>query len=148
MVRVHTTKPVAVAGQHPNLFTAIVLPNPVITALPAESDIPDWYFEEFLHPAPKGLEREQLPPQVYEKLYAMSPISHAGDVKTPVMLFLGLDDHRVSNTHGMAFYHALKAQGKEVDVLTFPGQGHGIDGVEEARAVFDLALEWYAKWCQ
>ncbi|KAI0028785.1 Alpha/Beta hydrolase protein [Vararia minispora EC-137] len=133
-------------GRYPDVFSAAVLSNPVITALPAESDIPDWYFEEFLPQPPSALSREQIPPELYRTLFGMSPISHAENVKTPVMLFLGLSDHRVSNTHGMALYHALRAQGKTVDLLTFPGQGHRIDGVEEAKAAFDAASTWYTKW--
>jgi dipeptidyl aminopeptidase/acylaminoacyl peptidase len=128
------------------LFTAAVLLNPVITALPAESDIPDWYFDEFMHAGPKqgDLEREQMPPEIYKALYAMSPISHIGTAQTPVRLLLGLSDTRVSNTHGMALYHALKAQRKEVDLLVFPGQGHVIDGVKEHWASYNAMLEWFA----
>jgi dipeptidyl aminopeptidase/acylaminoacyl peptidase len=129
------------------LFTAAVLSNPVITALPADSDIPDWYFDEFLLTGPKqgDLEREQMPPELYNTLYAMSPISHIGTAQTPVRLLLGLSDTRVSNTHGMALYHALKAQRKEVDLLVFPGQGHAIDGIKEGLAAHNAAVEWFAK---
>jgi len=122
-----------------------VLPNPVITSLVHESDIPDWYFEEFLRPGPPLLDRLQLPPSLYETLYAASPIAHVGHVKAPVLLLLGSADHRVSNCHGRAFYHALKARASEVGMYVFPGQGHGIDGVEEARAVFEATLGWFTK---
>lgn len=71
----------------------------------------------------------------------MTPIAHVQNVKARVRLLLGLDDHRVSNNHGMAFYGALKAQGKEVDILTFPGYAHGIDGVEETAVWVKAALE-------
>ncbi|VDC02763.1 unnamed protein product [Peniophora sp. CBMAI 1063] len=128
-------------GQHPDLFSGAVLSNPVITPLPSESDIPDWYFAEFLKDLPSALDQSELAPALYEKLFPMTPIAHVRNVKARVRLLLGLEDHRVSNNHGMAFYGALKAQGKDVDILTFPGYAHGIDGVEETAVWVKAALE-------
>ncbi|KZV61022.1 alpha/beta-hydrolase [Peniophora sp. CONT] len=128
-------------GQHPDLFSGAILSNPVITPLPSETDIPDWYFTEFLQDLPSAFAQSELAPALYEKLFPMTPIAHVQNVKARVRLLLGLDDHRVSNNHGMAFYGALKAQGKDVDILTFPGSAHGIDGVEETAVWVKAALE-------
>ncbi|EIM89069.1 alpha/beta-hydrolase [Stereum hirsutum FP-91666 SS1] len=130
-------------GQYPDFFSAGVLLNPVITPEPSYSDIPDWYFEEFgVHFDAKTL----LTPSTYEKLWPMSAISHVDKVKAPVLLLMGLDDRRVANTHGRAFYHALKGRGMEVEMLEFKGEAHPIDGVEAARVCWEAEVDWFERF--
>ncbi|KAI0068405.1 alpha/beta-hydrolase [Artomyces pyxidatus] len=130
-------------GQYPDTFSAVVLRNPVISSQPASTDIPDWYFWEF--GVTPSLETEQMTPDLYAKLYPTSPVAHVEKVKAPVLLLLGLDDQRVVNVQGKTFYHALKGQGKEVDMLVFKGEGHPLDGVEAARVGWEATVDWFAK---
>ncbi|KAI0321752.1 Alpha/Beta hydrolase protein [Amylostereum chailletii] len=132
-------------GQHPDVFSAAVLSNPVITAIPGDTDIPDWYWAEFIPRDIPALTKEQFTPALYEEIYAMSPIAHVGNVKVPILLLIGLADRRVANTHGLAFYHALKAQGKEVAMLCFEGENHSLSGVECQKTHVCAAVDWFAK---
>ncbi|KAA1474992.1 alpha/beta-hydrolase [Dentipellis sp. KUC8613] len=128
-------------GQYPDLFGAAVLRNPVITgASPASTDIPDWYFWEFGIPYPPGT---QATPDLYRKLWDMSPIAHAAKVKAPVLLHIGDSDRRVVNVQGKTFYHVLKARRVKTEMLEFKGEGHPLEGVEAARVSWESTVDWF-----
>lgn len=105
------------------------------------SDIPDWYYEE------SGLSfaaASLVTPEVYEKLFKMSPIAYVDAVKTPVTILVGEKDQRVAPTQGRNYYHALKARGRKVDLFCLKHDIHSLDSVEgqlvsyeAARALFD-----------
>jgi acylaminoacyl-peptidase len=125
------------------MFSAAVLRNPVICSQPASTDIPDWYFSEFgVQPS---VESEQMPPALYAQLYPSSPIAHVRNVTVPVLLLLGLEDRRVVNVQGRTFFHALKGLGKKVELLTFDGEGHSLDGIEAARVGWEVTVDWFDK---
>ncbi|KAG9308650.1 Alpha/Beta hydrolase protein [Chiua virens] len=124
-------------GQHPDVFSAAVLRNPVISAGElCASDINDWAFREF------GL------PIASPNLYAASPIAHVDRVKAPVLLLLGEDDLRVPPTQGRGYYHVLKGRGRVVEMLVFPKETHPIDGVEAARVSFEAGRDWFRAFTQ
>ncbi|KAH0833856.1 Alpha/Beta hydrolase protein [Lanmaoa asiatica] len=128
-------------GQHPDVFSAAVMRNPVISAGElCASDISDWPFREF------GLQSEAgtyVTPDSFATLYAASPIAHANRVKTPVLIMLGEDDLRVPPTQGKGYYHVLKGKGRVVEMLVFPKETHPIDGVEAARVSFEAGRDWF-----
>ena len=120
-----------------------MLRNPVICSQPASTDIPDWYMSEFgVQPS---VESEQMPPALYAQLYPSSPIAHVRSVRAPVLLLLGVEDRRVVNVQGKTFYHALRGLGKRVELLTFEGEGHALDGVEAARVGWEATIDWFGK---
>jgi dipeptidyl aminopeptidase/acylaminoacyl peptidase len=129
-----------VIGQFPDFFSAAVIRNPVISCGEISStDIPDWYLEEF------GMSFEEttiLTPEVFARLYRVSPISHVDSVRAPVLLLLGSEDKRVANTQGMNYYHALKGRRKDVEMLCFPKDSHPLDGVEAAKVGWEAARDW------
>ena len=132
-----------VVGQYPDMFTAAVLRNPVIVSQPSSTDIPDWYFSEFgVRPS---VESEQMPPALYAQLYPSSPIAHVRNVRAPVLLLLGTEDRRVVNVQGKAFFHALRALGREVELLSFEGEGHALDGVEATRVGWEATVDWFGR---
>ncbi|KAH9053329.1 alpha/beta-hydrolase [Lactarius vividus] len=130
-------------GQYPDTFTAAVLRNPVISSQPSSTDIPDWYFSEFgVRPS---VEAEQMPPGLYAQLYLASPIAHVRNVRAPVLLLIGTEDRRVVNVQGKAFFHALRALGREVELLAFEGEGHALDGVEATRVGWEATVDWFGR---
>jgi len=133
-----------VIGQYPDTFSAAVLRNPVISSQPASTDIPDWYFSEF-GVRPSTTESEQMTPEIYAQLYPTSPIAHVRNVQAPVLLLLGLEDRRVVNVQGRTLFHALRGLGKKVNLLTFEGEGHSLDGVETARVGWEATVDWFEK---
>ena len=55
-----------------------------------------------------------------------SPITHAANVTSPVLLMHGASDTRVPQEQSVEFYRALKDFGKEVSFVRFPREGHGL----------------------
>jgi dipeptidyl aminopeptidase/acylaminoacyl peptidase len=115
----------------------------VICSQPASTDIPDWYFYEFgVRPS---TESEQMTPELYAQLYPSSPIAHVRKVEAPVLLLLGTEDRRVVNVQGKTLFHALRGLGKKVELLTFEGEGHPLDGIEAARVGWEATVDWFDK---
>ncbi|KAG1810395.1 Alpha/Beta hydrolase protein [Suillus plorans] len=161
-------------GQHPTLFNAASLRNPVISAgeFATGTDIPDWVYSEFgvsstdsdsdSYTSPtSNLLTSPTPtlplmtPKTYNTLFTASPIAHVDNITAPVLILIGEDDLRVVPGQGIGFYHAIKGRGEvrtgtekettkgTVEVLSFPGESHGIDGVEAARVSFEATRDWF-----
>jgi dipeptidyl aminopeptidase/acylaminoacyl peptidase len=99
------------------------------------TDIPD---EEFhVH----ALER---PWDDWQKMLERSPITHAGNCKTPLLILHGKEDPRVSPTQSRELYRHLKLRSQApVRLVLYPGEGHGN---RRAASRFDYALrslEWF-----
>jgi dipeptidyl aminopeptidase/acylaminoacyl peptidase len=91
------------------------------------------------------VECDEMPPELYARLYPSSPIAHVRSVRAPVLLLLGTEDRRVVNVQGKAFFHALRALGREVELLTFEGEGHALDGVEATRVGWEAIVDWFGR---
>lgn len=130
-----------VIGQHPDVFSAAVIRNPVISCGEiSTTDIPDWYFDEFGLPyQPTTI----VTPAIYTKLFTASPISYVDNVRARVLLHMGEVDLRVAPTNTLTFYHALKGRGKTVDLFTFPKDSHPLEGVETSRICWESGRDWF-----
>jgi dipeptidyl aminopeptidase/acylaminoacyl peptidase len=135
---------VLVIGQYCNFFSAAVMRNPVINvgSMFATSDIPDWCTVECGIPYAPDL---VVIPTVYKQLYEASPIAHIANVRAPVLLLIGDVDQRVPPSQGRDYYHALKARGREVEMLWFPENNHALDKVEAERVGWEAQWEWFDK---
>jgi dipeptidyl aminopeptidase/acylaminoacyl peptidase len=58
-------------------------------------------------------------------LRALSPITYAGNVKTPTLFVHGEGDMRVPIEEGEQMYTALKKQHVEAKFIRYPGNYHG-----------------------
>ncbi|MCG6961692.1 MAG: S9 family peptidase [Acidobacteria bacterium] len=64
-----------------------------------------------------------------EKLFAgHSPIYHADRIHTPLLLLHGEADVNVPESESEELYTALRTLGRDVELVTFPGEDHGIAG--------------------
>ncbi|KAG6871447.1 hypothetical protein C0995_004460 [Termitomyces sp. Mi166 len=156
-------------GQYPEMFSAAVTRNPVMSAGEISStDIPDWYFAEFgesypVHSSPSIVELEQNPPheaakqppplvtpEMYARVYRASPIAHIDNVHASVLLMIGAADLRVAPTQGIEYYHALKQRAREgtrIEMLIFEGESHPLEGVEASRIGWQAARDFF-KWAE
>lgn len=136
-----TDRSAKVIGQFPDVFSGAVLRNPVISLGEISySDIPDWYFEESGVPySPKSI----VTPDIYKKVFDMSPIAHVDAVQTPVVLLIGEKDQRVATTQGKNYYHALKGRGKDVQMLCFKDDIHPIDSVDGLRVTYEASKKLF-----
>ncbi|KAJ6483537.1 Alpha/Beta hydrolase protein [Mycena vitilis] len=155
-------------GQFPDVFTAAVIRNPVISTDPLSSDIPDWYFNEWdidypIYSSPEGFpirveqdNNHALPPRrtpsESQRIFASSPIAYVDAVKANVLLHLGGSDLRVTPTHGLEYYHALKGRTRNerpeqgVEMHWFEKEGHSLDGMETSRVLAETTREWFNKY--
>ncbi len=81
-------------------------------------------------------------------LYAdKSPLYHADRVTTPLLLLHGADDANVPPGESEQFFTALRVLGRDVELVRFAGEGHGISGTWRNRVAHrTMMLEWYDRW--
>jgi dipeptidyl aminopeptidase/acylaminoacyl peptidase len=73
-----------------------------------------------------------------------SPVRFAANCHTPVLVLHGEADPRVPLSQGQEFYHALRFNGREAAMVTYPREPHIF--TEREHQVDSLAreLEWFA----
>ncbi len=79
-----------------------------------------------------------------EEYFRRSPLSLAGNVKTPTMLLTGEEDHRTPMSNSEEFYMALKLQEIETALVRIPGASHHITD-KPSGLVYKVAaiLSWF-----
>lgn len=60
-----------------------------------------------------------------ERLMAISPLFHAGNIVKPLLVVQGANDPRVLQVESDEIVAAVKANGVPVDYVVFPDEGHG-----------------------
>lgn len=75
---------------------------------------------------------------------ARSPLEHAERLRTPTIIFQGLDDRIVPPTQSEALVAALEANGVPYAYLTFEGEGHVFRRAETITRATDAELAFYA----
>ncbi|KAJ7302152.1 Alpha/Beta hydrolase protein [Mycena albidolilacea] len=153
-------------GQFPDVFTAAVIRNPVISTDPMSSDIPDWYFNEWnidypIYSSPQGYPEaadgtRTLPPRRTPaeslRIFSSAPLAYVDAVTAHVLLHMGGGDLRVTPTHGLDYYHALKGNARnkrpeqDIEMHWFEKEGHSLDGVETSRIVSQTSRDWFNKY--
>ncbi len=58
-----------------------------------------------------------------------SALTHAPKVTAPFLIMHGTADPTVGFINGLAFYHALRYNGKKAVLLAYPNEGHGLRGL-------------------
>ena len=62
-----------------------------------------------------------------------APLAYVDAVRTPLQVHIGLRDRRVAPDQGKAYFHALRARGKDAEMLCFKEDMHGMETVEGSR---------------
>jgi dipeptidyl aminopeptidase/acylaminoacyl peptidase len=83
-------------------------------------------------------------PEAYRKA---SPLYHLGRVRTPTLIHVGGADPRVPSAHSRALYRALRHYLKvPVELVVYPGEGHGLSTRENRLAKMKWDLAWFDKY--
>jgi dipeptidyl aminopeptidase/acylaminoacyl peptidase len=81
-----------------------------------------------------------------ESYAAHSPLTHAAQVTTPLLLQHGERDPRVPISGAWKFFRALQALGKTVEFDIYPRGGHVLYEPMLQREQMRRNLEWFQKW--
>jgi dipeptidyl aminopeptidase/acylaminoacyl peptidase len=75
-----------------------------------------------------------------DHLLSRSPVTHADQIRAPLMVVQGANDPRVPQSESDQIVQRLRARGVEVRYLVFPDEGHGFTKREnQAKAYTDLS---------
>ena len=100
-------------------FKAAVVAKPVMNWI-SKTLVADNYY---------GYANSRYPGQPWENFegyWKFSPISLVGNVETPTMVMVGLNDLRTPPSEAKQLYHALKLRKIETVLVEIPGASHGI----------------------
>lgn len=100
-------------------FEAAVVAKPVVNWI-SKTLVADNYF---------GYANSRYPGQPWENFegyWKFSPLSLVGNVTTPTMVLVGMDDLRTPPSEAKQLYHALKLRKVETVLVEIPGASHGI----------------------
>nr|WP_299382566.1 S9 family peptidase [Allomuricauda sp.] len=102
-----------------NRFEAAVVAKPVMNWI-SKTLVADNYFNYFNYRYPGQ------PWENFEGYWKFSPISLVGNVQTPTMVMVGMNDLRTPPSEAKQLYHALKLRKIETVLVEIPGASHGI----------------------
>lgn len=76
-----------------------------------------------------------------------SPLFHADQVNTPLLLLHGDQDGNVPSGESEQMFTALRLLGKPAELVTFPGEDHGLRGSWSNRVAHrTMLLEWFDRY--
>jgi dipeptidyl aminopeptidase/acylaminoacyl peptidase len=79
-------------------------------------------------------------PAVYAK---SSPIEYIRSAKTPTLVLVGERDGECPAPQSFEFWHALKAQGVETQLVVYADEGHSIRTPEHKRDIARRLVGWF-----
>ncbi|KAJ7891008.1 Alpha/Beta hydrolase protein [Mycena olivaceomarginata] len=86
------------------------------------------------------------------RIFSSAPLAYVDAVTAHVLLHIGGGDLRVTPTHGLDYYHALKGNARnkrpeqDIEMHWFEKEGHSLDGVEASRIVSQTSRDWFNKY--
>lgn len=123
-----------------NRFKAAVVAKPVMNWI-SKTLVADNYY---------GYANYRYPGQPWENMetyWKFSPISLVGNIQTPTMVMVGMNDLRTPPSEAKQLYHALKIRKIETVLVEIPGAYHGI-ARRPSQLITKVAhtLAWFEKY--
>lgn len=123
-----------------NRFKAAVVAKPVMNWISKTLTADNYYaYANSRYPG--------QPWENFENYWKFSPISLVGNVETPTMVIVGLDDLRTPPSEAKQLYHALKLRKIETVLVEIPDASHGI-AAKPSNLISKVAhvLAWFEKF--
>ena len=123
-----------------NRFASAVVAKPVMNWI-SKTLVADNYF---------GYANSRYPGQPWENFegyWKFSPLSLVGNIETPTMVMVGMEDLRTPPSEAKQLYHALKLRKIETVLVEIPGASHGIAN-KPSNLITKIAhtLAWFEKY--
>ncbi|WP_297797634.1 S9 family peptidase [uncultured Eudoraea sp.] len=123
-----------------NRFEAAVVAKPVMNWI-SKTLVADNYF---------GYANSRYPGQPWENFegyWNFSPLSLVGNIETPSMVMVGMEDLRTPPSEAKQLYHALKLRKIETVLVEIPGASHGIAN-KPSNLITKIAhtIAWFEKY--
>lgn len=123
-----------------NRFKAAAVIKPVVNWI-SKTLVADNYFD---------YADSRYPGQPWENVegyWKFSPLSLVGNIETPTMVMVGMDDLRTPPSEAKQLYHALKLRKKETVLVEIPEASHGI-AARPSNLITKVAhiLAWFEKY--
>jgi dipeptidyl aminopeptidase/acylaminoacyl peptidase len=123
-----------------NRFEAAVVAKPVMNWI-SKTLVADNYY---------GYANSRYPGQPWENFetyWKFSPISLVGNIETPTMVMVGMNDLRTPPSEAKQLYHALKLRKIETVLVEIPGASHGIAS-RPSQLITKVAhtIAWFEKY--
>jgi dipeptidyl aminopeptidase/acylaminoacyl peptidase len=80
-----------------------------------------------------------------EKLIERSPITYVGNVRCPLLVFQGDNDPRIPREESDQMVGRLRELGRDVEYVTFEGEGHGFTGRDAAQLVHERTIDFFER---
>jgi dipeptidyl aminopeptidase/acylaminoacyl peptidase len=84
-------------------------------------------------------------PEAADVYRQRSPLTHADELKAPLIIFQGLDDKVVPPAQAEVLVAALRRAGLPFAYLTFEGEAHGFRKAETIQRVMEAELSFYGQ---
>lgn len=123
-----------------NRFEAAVVAKPVVNWISKTLTADNYYgYANYRYPG--------QPWENFETYWNFSPISLVGNIETPTMVMVGMEDLRTPPSEAKQLYHALKIRKKETVLVEIPKASHGIAG-RPSNLISKIAhtLAWFEKY--
>lgn len=123
-----------------NRFEAAVVAKPVMNWISKTLTADNYYgYANYRYPG--------QPWENFETYWNFSPISLVGNIETPTMVMVGMEDLRTPPSEAKQLYHALKIRKKETVLVEIPKASHGIAG-RPSNLISKIAhtVAWFDKY--
>ncbi len=121
-------------------FSAAVVAKPVMNWISKTLVADNYYnYANYRYPG--------QPWENFNNYWKFSPLSLVGNVTTPTMVMVGMDDLRTPPSEAKQLYHALKIRKIETVLVEIPGASHGI-AKKPSNLITKVAhtLAWFEKF--
>jgi dipeptidyl-peptidase 4 len=105
----------------------------------AGGPVTDWHYYDSIY-----TERYLGLPQQNEKGYVdSSPVKYAGQLRGKLLIAHGTGDDNVHYANTLTLINDLVEAGKYVEVLAFPGRGHGVSDPQARRVLMQRVTQYF-----